>query len=440
MIRLREKVTGKFMLVDEGMEHSFITQECKDTFEEAVIAACKRRLEGNIDPFNWYEEWELARIEDEGGHRAQDSVWIIATTNARSMQESVDQCVHAVLGKAMKKFTKKPWADLQVVVLESSGLAPADLAALSVETFESKDRGLIDHFLVVEGEKVNEASALVSTISQKAEADKQSQRQHILDSPVSETRVQRFREDYLKGRQDIGATEKIFRHYGAFLYRNEQNDRACFGFNSLVYKGPFVDGSSWLDQRGWEFAVAEERYLLKKLHEHLAKSISHTGQIVSNNIIQQPNEILDAAKMMADSLGAHDRSLIVLAAHLDTETIVSLNKALTTAGWELEDELRTNWILGKYEGCPVLYLNELDLNNLYVVDAPRFASLIQYDPIINLHVLSIDEAAAGRMLEDDPDLKLDVNTLLSMVNLILYQSYEIQIHDRHAVWAAKFSS
>ena len=437
MSRLREKVTGKFMLVDEGLEHSFITQECKDAFEEAVVAACKKCLEGNIGPFNWYEEWELARIDNEGG---ENGVWIIATTDARWMQESVEQCVHAVLNKAMRKFRDKHWADLNIIVLETSLLSPASLAAQAVENFMPEDRALINHFLIAKGEDVNEASTLVSALEQAAEADRQHQYQHIIDSPVSEARVQRFKDDYLKGRKDIGAMEKIFKYYGAFQYRTERNDLASFGFNKLVHKGPFVDASNWADLRGWEFAVAEERHLLKGLHAHLAESVSHTGQILSDDIIRQPDGILDAAKRMVDLLGARERSLLILAAHLDTETIVSLNKALTTAGWELGDELRTTWILGKHEGCPVLYLNEPDSNNLYIVDVPRFAALVQYDPQADLNVLAIDEAAVGRMLEDNPDLKLDLNTLLSMVHLILYQSYEIQIHDRHAVWAAKFSS
>lgn len=437
MSRLREKVTGKFMLVDEGLEHSFITQECKDAFEEAVVAACKRCLEGNIGPFIWYEEWEIVRIDNEGG---ENGVWIIATTDARSMQESAEQCVHAVLNNAMRKFRGKHWADLNIIVLETSLLSPASLAAQAVENFIPEDRALINHFLIVEGEDVNEASTIVSALAQAAEADRQHQYQHIIESPVSEARVQRFKDDYLRGRQDIGAMEKIFKYYGAFQYRTERNDLASFGFNKLVHKGPFVDGSNWADLRGWEFAVAEERHLLKVLHAHLEESVSHTGQILSDDIIRQPDEIMDAAKRMADLLGAQERSLIVLAAHLDTETIVSLNKVLTTAGWELGDELRTNWILGKHEGCPVLYLNEPDLNNLYIVDVPRFASLVQYDPLADLHVLAIDKAAAEHMLEDNPDLKLELNALLSMVHLILYQSYEIQIHDRHAVWAAKFSS
>lgn len=438
MNRLVEKIAGKFMLIDEGLEHSFITQECKDAFEDTVVAACQRRLEGNTAPFEWYEEWELARIDSvDGGH---DGVWILASPGAHSMQESVEQCVHAVLDNAMRKFRRRRWADLQIIILDTSFLAPADLAARAVETFKPQDRKLINHFLLVEGDNVNEARAIVSSLAQAAESEERRQHQHIVQSPLSKTRVQRFEDDYLKGRREISATEKIFKYYDAFQYRTERNDLASFGFNRLVNKGPFVDDSNWLDMRGWEFAVAEERHLLNDLHTHLAESASHTGQILPDNIAPQPNAILNAAKRMADLLGERGKSLIVLATHLDVDAIVSIDMALTTPGWELGDELRTNWILGKYVDCPVLYLNDPDLHDLYVVDLPRFASLVQYNPPVDLQVSTIDETAANRILENNSDIKFDINTLLSMVNLILYQSYEIQIHDRRAVWAIKFSS
>ena len=84
-------------------------------------------------------------------------------------------------------------------------------------------------------------------------------------------------------------------------------------------------------------------------------------------------------------------------------------------------------------------MNDQDLNSLYVVESSRFATLVQYCPLVDLHVLAIDEATAKRILEDRPDLELDMSALRSVVHLTLYQSYEIQIHDRHAVWAAKFS-
>lgn len=441
MSRLREKVVGKFMLIDEGLEHSFVTQECKAAFEEAVVAACIRRLEGKTDPFSWYEEWELVRIDDEGGEDAEDGVWMIASTDARSMQESVEECVHTVLAKAMQKFRKQRWADLQIIVLETSRLAPATLAAHTVQTFEPGDRDLIDHFLLVDGKNVIEASALVSALSRAAEADEQRRRQHVIDSPISEARVQRFKEDYLKGCQDIGATEKIFRHYGAFQHRNERNDPASFGFDRLVHKGPFVDGSNWGDLSGREFAVVEERRLLKDLHTHLAESASQSGQMLPDNVTRQPSGILSAATAMSGLLA--DRgfraSLVVVATHLDIDTRVALTQALTIPDWQLTDDLRTNWILGKHGSYPVLYVKDHDLNSLYVVDVQRFAKLVQFDPLVELSIQPIDEARAKQMLEDRSDLKLEMNALRSMVHLRLYQSYTFEIHDQHAIWAAKFS-
>ncbi|RAL70560.1 hypothetical protein C1G86_0936 [Dehalococcoides mccartyi] len=440
MSSISERISGQFTLIDDGLEHSFITQECKDDFEEAVVAACNRSLEGDSGDFKWEEEWELVRT-DKDDDSSHDGVWVLATTGAQSMQASVEQCVHAALDNAFRKFRKTPpWAEVQVIVLEASSMAPASLAASAVKTFQSQDKELINHFLIVEGEDVKEASAIVASLEREAEAERQRQQKHILESPVSKGRVQRFEDDYLKARREIGATEKVFRYYGAFQHKTMPNHLASFGFNTLFNKGPFVDGSNWLDLRGWEFAVTEERYLLQKLHDCLAESINRTGQILPGTVAAQPEKILDTAKGLADLLGERRKSLIVIAAHLDIDAIVSLEKALTTPRWELADELRTNRILGKYEDCPVLHLNDQDTKNLYIVDIPRFASLIQYDPPVDLQVSALGEVTARRMVKDNPDLKLDVNTLLSMVHLTLYQSYEIQVHDQKAVWAAKFST
>ncbi len=440
MSRIRERIPGKFMLIDEGLEHSFITQECKDAFREAVVAACNRALEGDTGNFKWYEEWELVRTAQDGDD-SHDGVWVITSTGVRSMEASVEQCVNAALDNAVRKFSRTPpWAEIQVIVLEASAMAPGSLAASAVKTFQSQDKRPINHFLIVEGEDIREASAIVASQEREAEAERQRHQTHILESPVSETRVRRFEDDYLKGRREIGATEKIFRYYGAFRHKATPNHLASFGFNELINKGAFVDDSNWADLRGWEFAVEEERYLLKKLHDCLAESINRTGQTLPGTVAAQPERILDAVKMMAGLLSERSKSLIVIAAHLDIDTIVSLEKALTTPRWELTDELRPNRILGKYEDRPVLHLNDQDSRSLYIVDVLRFASLIQYDPLTDLQVSAIDEVTAKRMLKDNPGLKLDVNTLQSMVHLTLYQSYEIQVHDQKAVWAAKFST
>ncbi|GAI66932.1 unnamed protein product, partial [marine sediment metagenome] len=98
----------------------------------------------------WYEEWELTKIDDCDGGRSQDGVWIMATTGAHSMQASAEECVNYSLGEAMRKFRRTPrWAELQVIVLEASLAVPAGLAASAVEAFQPQDRNLIDHFLMV---------------------------------------------------------------------------------------------------------------------------------------------------------------------------------------------------------------------------------------------------------------------------------------------------
>ena len=116
--------------------------------------------------------------------------------------------------------------------------------------------------------------------------------------------------------------------------------------------------------------------------------------MLSDNITRQPSEILGAANDMIGFLA--DRgfraNLVIVATHLEIDTQVALTQALTTPGWQLLDELRTNWILGEHESCPVLYLNNQELHSLYVADLPRLAILVQFRPLVDLQVLA---AGAG---------------------------------------------
>ena len=430
------------MINDEGLEHSFLTQDCKIAFEESVVEACENSLRGEISSFSWYEEWEITRIEDVDDENPPDGVWIIATTDAISVQDSTDQCVNAALGKALEKFKRKRWADLQIIVLEASKLVPASLAASSVQNFEATEKELIDHFFLIEDEMIFESSELELSAIREREVREQHEYQHVIDSPISEERVQRFKEDYLKGRQDIGATEKIFRYFDAYQMKNEQHDSAYFGFNRLVPKGSFVDDSNWADLRGWEFAVAEERWLLNNLYIKMAESISKTGQTLPGSIAKHPDEILGTIEKISEIMKGHGYcgNLIVVATDLNTETIISLEKLITIPSWELSDDLKTNWILGKHEDFPILYIKNKDLKTLFVVDVRRFASLLQYEPLVDLNVSLIGKETLNQILENNKDRTLDMGTLHSKVHLTLYQSYQIQIHEQYAIWATKFKS
>lgn len=438
MARVSDRLTRMFMLVDEGLEHSFVTREVEKAFEDAVVAACERLLQGVTGPFTWDEEWGLTRVDDKNDGDTDGGVWIIAVTEARSMPESVKECVRAVLSKAMPKFRGKRWATFHMIVLESSPAAPALLAAHAVQEFRSADQELIDHFLLVDGGEVSEASALVDADARAAAADEERSRLQVVESPISGERVERFRADYLKGRREIGAVEKVFSRASAFEHRIGNKETATFGFNGFVHKGPFVDGSNWADLSAWQFAVAEERHLLGKLHEHLNQSTRETGQVLAEVVRREPGEILSAAGDMSKLLAkkGFEASLVVVAAALQTDTIIALQKALSVPGWDLSDDLRTNWILGLHGTCPVLYLRDDDLSSLYVLDVRQFAMLRQFEPAVDLEVEAVEERQARQILEERPDIQVDLETLLAMAHLRLYQSYDFEIYIPEAVWAA----
>ena len=115
---IEERVTGKFMLIDEGMEHNFLTDEGKAAFHDVLTAACERRLSGDSSTFTWYEEWEITRVENTDNEEPRDGVWIIASTEARSVIDSQAECVDSMITSALDKYHKR-WADFQIIVLEN---------------------------------------------------------------------------------------------------------------------------------------------------------------------------------------------------------------------------------------------------------------------------------------------------------------------------------
>ena len=151
-----ERVNGKFMLVDEGLQHSFFTDEGRTAFYDAIVAACERRLEGDSSTFSWYEEWELTKLkedDEEVDEDEKDGVWIIAVTEARDMRESVAECVYSVLTNALRKFVKR-WADLHVLALDKSTYAPEQFITESIANLEPDELKDVDLILFIDDGKV----------------------------------------------------------------------------------------------------------------------------------------------------------------------------------------------------------------------------------------------------------------------------------------------
>lgn len=115
---LKSEIQGSFLLVDEGVEHSFVTDSGREAFRTAVINACTRRLTGITGTFEWLEEWELKKVASD-----EDGVQVMAVTEAFDVRESVQECVEAMVEKGLAKFLKRRWADFHILVLEASTYA-----------------------------------------------------------------------------------------------------------------------------------------------------------------------------------------------------------------------------------------------------------------------------------------------------------------------------
>ena len=152
------RIQGRYMLIDEGWEHSFFADDGRKAFQNTVVEACERRLgNGDASPFTWQEEWRLTRGKDaETPEDEGDGVWIIAVTEAREVRDSVTECVEAVLEGAFAKFSSRKWGDVQMIVLESSTYAPADLVIQVVNSAEPGDLATVDYVLLVDSGKLIE--------------------------------------------------------------------------------------------------------------------------------------------------------------------------------------------------------------------------------------------------------------------------------------------
>jgi hypothetical protein len=148
------RISGRFMLVDEGLEHSFFTDEGKEAFYLAVTSACKRRLEGDPSPFSWNEEWQINRLRDsEEGEEDRDGVWIIACTEARSVPASIEENLEHVLNNALRKFVKR-WAPIHILVLDEPIDTHARQTQETIVSFGPDRMPNLDYVLLVSNDKV----------------------------------------------------------------------------------------------------------------------------------------------------------------------------------------------------------------------------------------------------------------------------------------------
>ena len=157
LVPLGERIDGKLGIVDEGLEHSFFTEEGREQFYDSVKQAYERTLVGETGQCSWNEEWELFRTEDEEDEEDEDEkdgVRIICATEAFGVQESVLQTLSTVLDSGLKKFATKRWANVHVLVFEASLIATASRVNELLSKLEASDMPDIELILIVEGDEI----------------------------------------------------------------------------------------------------------------------------------------------------------------------------------------------------------------------------------------------------------------------------------------------
>lgn len=157
--RLLSQMEGQFLLVDDGFDHVFVTEEGRNQFCDVLLESWARRLDGDASSFMWYEEWELERakdLDDLQGDDDEDGVCVLAVSEPRDLTECTAETINAILPSALRKFAARRWADRHVLVLETSAVAPARVVTDLFLLVEPKRLQAIDLVLAVDGDNINQ--------------------------------------------------------------------------------------------------------------------------------------------------------------------------------------------------------------------------------------------------------------------------------------------
>jgi len=240
-----------------------------------------------------------------------------------------------------------------------------------------------------------------------------------ISAEVSPARAEALLEDFLKGRVDIGATRKLFEHFRAFEERSEESNEAAFGFDVILRKWPLMDRADWAPLRGWNFAVAEERWLMGRVVEALQKCVSSNGA-AEGSVLPTADSLLTSSMTLAEKLEASGFTpgAVVIATQLSPDTMVQLQKRLDVPKWEMHEELRTNWILGIHHRLVIVYAAGIESHRGFGVDIPAFGRLVQFSPVAELSIEDVPFAEALKAQVPDPH---------NSVRLKLYQSYAVDV-------------
>ncbi len=98
-------ISGRYFLNDDGPNHKFISDACREAFQRRLKHACERSLREGPSQVEWNEEWKLKKLRDLPNHETLVSV--IGLVTADFLESAAIESVVKEIEKSKRKF--KAW-------------------------------------------------------------------------------------------------------------------------------------------------------------------------------------------------------------------------------------------------------------------------------------------------------------------------------------------
>jgi hypothetical protein len=247
-------------------------------------------------------------------------------------------------------------------------------------------------------------------ITQYLDADER----HVLESPVSQARVDGLKSAIRDRLERTMPTFVLFEKVGTRIWASTYLSDLRFGNGLVSFKGPFVDNSSWVEVRDWEFAVALERFLLRQFAELLVERSQDAVAIPRT--LEAIRAFARESSTAIGQRGGHPDLLVLLQpeSHNEIEELLVHDPQLWGAAQEFRGAPLANvtFVLGQVEGLPLLVLNDslVDDPMLCVADLEDFELFLSRaaehsDDYLDISITPISQEDAVRRVAADPHLR-----------------------------------
>jgi hypothetical protein len=211
---------------------------------------------------------------------------------------------------------------------------------------------------------------------------------------LSEERLMRFRDGVRRDRPKAAVTESLFARVGAnFEHSNTVRHELAFGVRGLLSREPFEDRSDWGEYRTWEFALAQERYVLKSLVRSLPVGDPALG-------VEQVWERL--RPRLSQMQAAVDADLVAISGAIDKELrdaiVVHGDGGWGEGGWR-RALASSVWMIGDLDGVPILWAHHEGPTSASAINLRRWARFHRYCPSKQGELLQVDLTPRANKIE-----------------------------------------